>query len=167
MSHAQKKVKWCLKKAEKEVAERGIHRGLLKGEPNISEAREHIAKAEHFLKATIHLKKDFSDISASTLFYAMYHSLLAIGLKFGYESRNQECTFALMYALAEEGKIVLKEETLHKIANLQVDPTEKTSVQIRELYQYGVSTALPLTLYDSLFVTAQEVLEEAKEVVEG
>ena len=96
----------------------------------------------------------------------MYHSLLAIALKFGYESRNQECTFALMYMLSEEGKIRIKKESLHKIAGLHVEPSEKTSVQIREFYQYGTSLSLEDDLYQELFHLAQEVIGEAKEVLE-
>jgi len=166
MSHAQNKVQWCLDKAEKEWKERGIHRGLLLKKGDRVEAYAHILKAEHFLQASLLLKKDFSDISASTLFYAMYHSLLAIALKFGYESRNQECTFALMYMLSEEGKIRIKKESLHKIAGLHVEPSEKTSVQIREFYQYGTSLSLEDDLYQELFHLAQEVIGEAKEVLE-
>lgn len=166
MTHAQNKVQWCLDKAKKEEKERGIHRGLVLKKVDVIEAQAHILKAEHFLGATLLLKKEFSDISASTLFYAMYHSLLAIALKFGYESRNQECTFALMYMLAEQEKIPLKEDTLRKIAGLHVDPTEKTSVGVREYYQYGTSLSLEDDLYSELFLLAQEVVEQAKEVLE-
>ena len=91
MSQAKNKVKWCLNKAEKELKEGDKHRGLIKIKPDVNKARNHLLKADHFLKATIHLKKgNFSDICTSTLFYAIYHSLLAIIAKFGYESRNQE-----------------------------------------------------------------------------
>src|SRR3989338_4014102 len=100
MSHAENKIDWCLKKAEKELKEMGKHRGLIKIKSDLNKARDYIKKAEHYLKATDYLKKgNFSDISASTMFYSMYHCLLAIALKFGYESRNQECTFALMHNL--------------------------------------------------------------------
>src|SRR3989344_9497102 len=100
MSQSKNKVKWCLKKAEDELKEGGKHRGLVKAKSDLNKARKHLLKAEHFLRATMYLKKgNFSDISTSTLFYSMYHCLLAIAAKFGYESRNQECTFALIYYL--------------------------------------------------------------------
>ena len=82
MSHAKNKVEWCIRKEEKEIKESGIHRGLHKIKPDLEQARGHIRKAEHYLKATDYLKKgDFSDISASTVFYSIYHCLLAIALK--------------------------------------------------------------------------------------
>ena len=97
MTHSKNKVDWCLRKAEKELKETGNHRELRKTISDITTAQAHIQKAEHYIKATIYLNKEnFSDISASTIFYSMYHCLLAITSKFGYESRNQECTFALM-----------------------------------------------------------------------
>ena len=97
MSQAKNKLKWCLKKAEEEIKEQGMHRGLIKIKPNIGKSREHISKSEHYFNATEYLKKgNYSDIGASTIFYCMYHCLLAIAAKFGYESGNQECTFALI-----------------------------------------------------------------------
>ncbi|MBI2045535.1 hypothetical protein HYT23_05755, partial [Candidatus Pacearchaeota archaeon] len=103
MSHAKNKVDWCLKKAERELEKSEKHKGLVKTKPNLEKAREYIKKAEHYLRATDYLKRgNFSDISASTVFYSMYHCLLAIAVKFGYESGNQECTFALIHNLIED-----------------------------------------------------------------
>ena len=68
----------------------------------------HISKAKHYLRAMdYNIKGGFSDVAVSNAFYAMYHSLLAIAVKFGYESRNQECTFSLISYLIEENKIDL------------------------------------------------------------
>ena len=90
MSHAKNKVEWCLRKAEKELKDSDTHRGLVKGDPNKENAKEHIDKADHYLKATIYLKEgNFSDISVTTVFYAMYHCLLAIAVKFGYARKNR------------------------------------------------------------------------------
>ena len=106
MSEASNKLDWCLKKAERELKKSGKHRGLIKTNPELEKAREYIKKAEHYLMATDYLKKgNFSDISVSTVFYSMYHCLLAIAAKFGYESGNQECTFALIESLIEDRKI--------------------------------------------------------------
>src|SRR3989338_5677391 len=134
MSHAKNKAEWCLKKAERELKVSGKHRGLVKIEPNTEKAREHIEKAEHYLKATDYLKKgNFSDISTSTAFYSMYHCLLAIAAKFGYESRNQECTFALIGSLIEDGKIDFEKELLNKISSLDAEESkEQTTVEVRE-----------------------------------
>ena len=57
MSHAKNKVDWCLKKAEKELEESDTHMGLVKVEPDKEEAKNHIEKAEHYLKATSYLKE--------------------------------------------------------------------------------------------------------------
>src|SRR3989344_5957819 len=87
-SQASKHIDWCLRKAEKELKEQGKHRGIVKTKPNKEKAKDFIGKAEYYLRATEYLKKgNFSAICASTVFYAMYHSLLAIAVKFGYESR--------------------------------------------------------------------------------
>ena len=83
MNHAKNKVEWCLRKAKKELESSNKHRGLVKIQPDLDQSRRFILKAEHYMKATGYLKKgNFSDISASTIFYAMYHCLLAIASKF-------------------------------------------------------------------------------------
>ena len=107
MSHPKNKLDWCLKKAEKELKQGGKHRGLMMVKPSKDRAREYLAKSEYYLNATDYLQKGgFAVISTSTVFYSMYHCLLAIAAKFGYESGNQECTFALISSLIEDKKIV-------------------------------------------------------------
>ena len=78
VSQASKHVDWCLNKATKEVEEcqklgkRPKHRGLLKSDPDNEEARKHLAKAEHNLKAITHFKDTgFSDWSMSAGFYCV------------------------------------------------------------------------------------------------
>lgn len=165
MSHAKSKVKWCLKKAEKEGVK---HRGLVKIKPNLEKARQHIKKAEHYLMATDYLKKgNFSDISTSTIFYAVYHCLLAIAIKFGYESRNQECTFALIYSLIENKKINLKEDLLQKISFLDTkDNEEKSTIEIREKCQYGTTLSIKDDIYKELLELAKKVISDTKEILE-
>lgn len=165
MSHTENKVDWCLKKAEKELEKSSNHRGLVKILPDLERAKEHIKKAEHYLKATDYLKKDFSDISTSTLFYSMYHCLLAISLKSGYESRNQECTFALIYSLIEDKKINFDKELINKIASLEINQEEESSVEIREQYQYGTSLSIKDDVYNKLFELAKEVISKTKEII--
>ena len=167
MSHAKNKVEWCLRKAERELKESDKHRGLVRAEPNPENAKSYISKAEHYLRATAYLKKgNFSDISASTAFYSMYHCLLAIVAKFGYESKNQECTFALMHSLIEENKIDFEEEVLNKIASLDIkNADEKTIVGVREKYQYGTGLSIEDDLYKEFFELANKVMEKAREIV--
>ena len=62
MSQAGNKVTWCINKAKKEIKEGVKHRGLLKIEPDIEEAKEHVKKAEHNFQAVISFEKSgFSD----------------------------------------------------------------------------------------------------------
>lgn len=168
MSHAKNKIEWCLNKAEKELKISEKHRGLVKIKPDKAKAQAHIGKAEHYFKATEYLKKgSFSDISASTVFYAMYHCLLAIAAKFGYESRNQECTFALIYNFIEEDIIDLEKETINKIAVLNAeDMNEKTTIEIREHYQYGTELSIKDNIYKELLELAKTIIFKTKAIVE-
>lgn len=170
MSHAKNKVEWCLKKAERELAEGKKHRGLIKTELNISKAREHIAKAEHNLKATFHLQAGgFTDWCSSTLFYVIYHSFLAILSKQGYETRNQECTFALIGSFIEDGLIDLTLEDLEKVSNLDPEEAQQspnTAVNIREESQYSTSLSLGQNKLQSMLNLAKDILYKAKLVIE-
>lgn len=164
MSHVKNKVDWCLKKALREGA-KGKHRGLIKIKPNLLEAKKHIDKAEHYLKASLFLEKDYSDISASTIFYSMYHSLLAVLAKFGYESGNQECTFALIYYLIEEGKIDFDKELIDEIFSMGIG--KEDIINLREKYQYGIELSMRKELFDESLDLAKKLLGEVKEVIEG
>lgn len=168
MTHAKNKLDWCLKKAEKELSMSDKHRGLVQNKPDFEKAKDHLIKAEHYLKAADYLKRGgFSDLSASALFYAMYHSLLAISAKFGYESRNQECTFALISRLIEEERINFPSELLEKIFSFDdSQQQEKTSLIIRELYQYGTSLSLSDNIYIDMLNLAKEVISKAKTIME-
>ena len=168
MPHLKNKVKWCLKKAEKELKENSIHRGLIKKEPNIELARQHINKAEHNLRAIISFKKiGFSDWSASATFYSIYHGLLAILAKIGYESRNQECTFALIYLLIENKKINSDRKFVEEIHMLNHEEKHERStvIQVREAEQYGVSITLNDPVYERLLSLAKNALDQIKNIV--
>ncbi len=167
MTHSKNKVDWCLKKAEKELKENSKHRGLIKIKPDLDKANGFITKAEHYLKATDYLKKgNFADISASTVFYSMYSCLLAIIAKFGYESGNQECTFALVLDLINKGEISFSKELLDKIASLEGNKDKEGIKDIREKYQYGTSLSLKDNLYKELFELAQKIISKTKEIIE-
>src|SRR3989344_8730341 len=145
MSHAKNKVDWCLKKAEKELKETGKHRGLLIIKENAEKSKEHIKKAEHNLKLLMHLKNNnFSDWCGPAAFYSVYHCLLAVLSKFGYESRNQECTFAFIYNLIEENKINFEKEMIKEIMDLYVEESVEshTIIGISEQYQYGTKLSI-------------------------
>ncbi len=157
-----------MRKAEKELKESDTHRGLVETNPNKEKATEHINKADHYLNATIYLKEgNYSDISASTVFYAMYQCLLAIAAKFGYESRNQKCTFALINSLIEDGKIGFDKDLLEKISSFETENAEEqTTVEVREQYQYGTSLTLKDDLYNEQLELAKKVIAKTKLIIE-
>ena len=146
MTHIQNKIEWCLKKAEKELEKDELHRGLVKIASSPQIARKHIEKAQHNLNAALFFHEHgYSDWSASAFFYCAYHNFLAILRKYGYESRNQECTLALIESLIEDGKIsndykkyvdayhesdliLIKEKLLSKIEKI-VDPISKNTLR--------------------------------------
>ena len=107
MGHAENKLKWCLNKAKKEIERGKTHRGLLKKEPDMNEARGHIAKAEHDLAAISYMEKGgFSDWSMGAAFYSMYHCFLAITEKFGYkENRKLQSQKSLIFDDCQKLKI--------------------------------------------------------------
>lgn len=169
MSHAKNKVEWCLRKAQKELEKGDTHRGIVEKTPNIALAQQHVAKAEHDVKAISAFKEaGFSDWSASATFYAIYHSLLAVLAKKGFESRNQECTFALIYSLIEDEALALDVSLVQQIHEMNPDDAqaEPTVIGLRELEQYGVRLSLDEHQYERLLNLAKEVLDQVKIIIE-
>ncbi len=170
MSHAKNKLEWCMKKAERELEKGGKHRGLVKIKPDIERARKHIEKAERNIKATLYLQRGgFTDWCSSTLFYSIYHCMLAILSKFGFESRNQECTFAAVYSLIEDGKINIDKADMEKISGLDLEEKQishKTAVSIREEYQYTTALSLEDKTFNELLELAKKILDKTKEIIE-
>jgi len=169
MSHAKNKVEWCLNKAKKELDEGKQHRGLVKANTDLEKAREHVAKAEHNLKVTFYLQQGgYTDWCSSSLFYVIYHCFLAILAKFGYETRNQECTFALIASFIEDKKITINLEDLEKVSKLSIlDAQESsTAVRIRENYQYSTKVSLENKEYQELLELAKRILDKTKEILE-
>ena len=169
MSWSKEKVEWCLKKAERELKEEGKHRGLAKVTPDIGKARGHIEKAEHNLKLMISLKAtEFSDWCGSAAFYAMYHSLLAILAKLGYESGNQECTFALVSSLVEDNTVKFDLTLLESVTKIEPkkQAEKETITEIREEYQYGTKLSMEDKTYEELLDTVKRILGESKRIIE-
>jgi uncharacterized protein (UPF0332 family) len=167
MSQANNKVEWCLKKAKKELETSKKHRGLVKVKPSIEEAKKHIAKAEHNFKAALSFEKTgFSDWSVSAAFYTIYHCLLAIIIKFGYESRNQECTIALTESLKEEGKISLSQEILEAVKAIDTEERHETNViSLRENFQYGTATSIEDKKLEELKNLCRKAIDETKKII--
>ena len=170
MSHAKNKVDWCLNKAKRELQDGKQHRGLVKVEADLEKASEHFAKAEHNLKVTLYLQRGgFTDWCSSSLFYVIYHCFLAILAKFSYETRNQECTFALIASLIEDKRITINQEDLEKVSSLNITETQEspeTAVSIREDYQYSTKVSLENKEYQELLQLAKRVMDKTKETLQ-
>jgi uncharacterized protein (UPF0332 family) len=124
------------------------HKGLKKILVSEDKIKGHVNKALHNFKAMLSFQKiGFSDWSASASFYCLYHSLLALLAKAGFESRNQSCTFALVEELIENNKISLTKADLKEIFDADVTENLEHSnkiLDIRENMQYSIKTALEL-----------------------
>ena len=170
MSQPSKHVQWCLDKAEKEIeacrrlGKRPKHRGLSKGEPDLDEARKHLAKAEHNFNGISRFKEiGFSDWSVSAGFYCVYHCFLAIAAKFGYESGNQSCTISLMKYLKEEKLISLDDKFIEL---LEYEEDQDSVIDLREDYTYGIQVSVKdETRIKDLKKTCQELVDATKEII--
>lgn len=138
----EKKLKECFK--EGGMGER--HKGLKRVDITKDRIDGHLDKAIHNFKAmTAFQKIGFSDWSASAAFYTLYHCLLALIAKEGYESRNQSCTFALITDMIEKGKISLTKSDLKEIfdKDVTIDLEHSNKIlDLRENWQYSTKTAL-------------------------
>ncbi len=167
MSQVSKQVKWCMDKANKEIAEckkqekREKHRGILEKEPDIEDARQHLEKAKYNLKAVNHLLKgNFIDLSISTIFYVNYHCFLAIASKFGYESCNQTCTISLIEWLKEEGKIAIDNKFTAMFKYEEDGKKEDSLIEMREESTYGIE------INEGQKEKVQQLLQDCKELID-
>ena len=167
MSQAGNKVAWCLNKAKKEIKEGIKHRGLAKIEPDVDEAKKHIKKAEHNFKVVITLENSgFSDWSVSAVFYTIYHCFLGIITKFGYETRNQECTVALIEYLKEQKEIKLNDEIIEALKTVDNEEKHQDNViELRENFQYGTETKIEDKRLSELKQLCQKAIEETKKII--
>jgi len=157
LNGCRKVFKWCLTKG---VGRK--HRGIRKIKPDVKEGRKHIEKALHNLQAMKHnIEGDFTDWAVSAGFYAMYHSLLAILYKLGYESRNQKCTINTVEHLIRKGEIRLdlKYISMIKSADELVGTDAKT---LREEFQYGTLTKVNKEILNELKNDAMEFVEASQ-----
>lgn len=168
MSHAKNKVNWCLTKAENEIKSGKKHRGLVEKKPNIEDSGKHILKAEHDLNAISYFNRgNFSDWSMSAAFYCIYHCFLAIIEKFGYESRNQECTIALIKYLKEQGKIEINNKFIESLEIYDEKERQESSIiEKREFYTYGTTTSEEnKEEIDKAITLCKECLDKTKEII--
>ncbi len=152
MSIHEEKLRWCL---EKETRMRKIS-------PDNKLSEEHVNKAKHNLKAAeYNIKGGFSDWAVSQAYYAMYHSLLAILFKLGYESKNHECTINTVEYLIENGKINLDTKDIAFIRTTE-QMTSKDAKSLREEFQYGIKTSVNKELLKDMLENAKKIMESVE-----
>ena len=156
------KFNWCLKQGEKGEK----HKGLKKIEPNLEEAEKQIKKALSDLDTMEYLYKgNKTDWVASAAFYAMYHSLLAILYKLGYESRNQECTINAIEYFIQLEILKIDKDHIKMIRSLQ--ETEDDAKKMREDMQYGSKTQMEKDKCRIIMNNAKKFVEKIRSVLEG
>lgn len=141
MSRTENKVEWCIKKAEKEGTK---HRGLKKIKSDKNQAALHLLKAQRDFKVMEYLiTGNFDEWGVIASFYSRYQCLLAILAQVSYESRNQECTFALIEQLIENKKISITKEEFYKIYSSEVRENADADDLVfkRKSSQYGTGFA--------------------------
>lgn len=158
-------VEWCLEKAQKEIEKGQKHRGLVKIKPDMETAQGHVKKAEHnFNTFMLNRKHGVYDWCISMGFYTMYHCCLAISAKYGYESRNQECTLSLMLMLSEQGKLG---ESFHSYIEAMKagEESEDQILALREKYQYSSTISLDKQVVERLRLLCIEMITETKGIL--
>jgi uncharacterized protein (UPF0332 family) len=166
MPKVENMVKWCLDKAKKEVQKGQKHRGLVRVNPDLRLAQEHIKKAEHNLEVFLANKKlGFYDWTINIGFYVMYHCCLSILAKFGYESRNQECTLALIESLAKDKKIDENfKKYIESIRSSSIDEGDKL-MPMREKYQYTTIIEIDIKKVEEILGMCQDMIKDTKGII--
>ena len=163
MDITSRKFRWCLEKGKKGGRK---HRGLRKIKPDGDEANNHLQKALHNLEAVdYNIKGGFGDWAVSAAFYAMYHSLLAILFKLGYDSRNQECTINTIEYLIKTGKLKLDLKYIAMIKRTD-ELMGSDAKALREEFQYGTEIEVDYEILENMKNNANEFVEAARIVFE-
>lgn len=165
ISNVKSKIEWCLKKGKTQRK----HRGLRLVEPNITKSREHLDKAEHNLRFLEEVQKlgSFDDWIFSIAFYSAYHACLALLRHFGYESRNQTCTFIVMQKFINEKKINISSEELEKIRKLEEYEPKENMKTLREEFQYGTETKAKKELIELTVENTKNFVEKIKTILKS
>ena len=121
--------------------------------------RQHLRRARRLLGAVeARVEVELPEVIAHTAYYAMYHALLAILFKKGYESKNHECTINTVEFLIENKEINFSIEDLSFIRTTE-QMTTKDAKSLREEFQYGTQTEVNKVLLT-------EILKKSKAIVE-
>ena len=155
MSKHEDKLKWCLRSEKR----------MKRISPNNKLSKEHVEKAKHNLKAAdFNIQGGFSDWAVSQLYYAMYHSLLAVLFKKGFESKNHECTINAIEYLIENKEIELDKEDTTFIRTTE-QMTQKDAKSLREEFQYGTKTEVNKILLNELIKKSKEIVEKIEVIL--
>jgi uncharacterized protein (UPF0332 family) len=150
MEKPKTKLDWCL---ENEKRMRMIP-------PNPVLYKGHTAKAKHNLKAAdYNVAGGFDDWAVSQAYYAMYHGLLAILFRKGFESKNHECTLNAIEYLIDSKQINFSKEDLMFIRTTE-QMTNKDAKSLREEFQYGIETRVNKKMLADLIKKAKEIVEK-------
>ena len=160
------KIHKCLKEGDKGEQR---HKGIRKISADENMIAGHIRKAIHNMKAMLFFKENgFGDWAISAGFYVLYHLLLALLVKEGFESRNQSCTFALVEKMIEEGKISLTKQELEYIYNSEIDLNHSTTVlDLRERYQYSTQTETEEQEWQEFKSKIKALFDKIRKDIEG
>lgn len=154
MQNYKSKLNWCLKKNL-----------INKIKPDLKSAQEHLEKAKHNLRAAdFNLKGSFEDWAVSQLYYAMYHSLIAVLYYKGYESKNHECTINAVECLIFNEEIDLDLEDIMFIRTTE-QMTSKDAKSLREEFQYGTKTEVNKELLKNLLEKSKEIVEKVEVIL--
>ena len=154
MQDSEKKFNDCLRK-------KLINKIIL----NEFEIEAHIIKAKHYLKAEdYNIKGGFQDVAVSNAFYAMYHSLLALLLKLGYEARNQECAINAVQHFIASGKVNLDMGYIDLIRRTS-ENKPKDAKMLREEFQYGIETSVDKHILDMVKRNSIEFVEAVEKTL--
>jgi len=152
MPKNKSKIDWCL---ENEKRMRMIP-------PNNNLAKAHIIKSKHNLNAAdYNVSGGFDDWAISQAYYAMYHGLLAILFKKGFESKNHECTINAIEYLIETNQINFSKEDIAFIRTTE-QMTSKDAKSLREEFQYGIEIKANKILLSNLIKRAKEIVERTE-----
>jgi len=150
MRDYKSKLSWCLKNEKR----------MRKIAPKKDISDGHIKKAKHNLKAAdFNIQGGFEDWAVSQLYYAMYHSLLAVLFRKGFESKNHECTINAIEYLIEKNEININKEDMAFIRTTE-QMTSKDAKSLREEFQYGTKTKVNEILLKKLIKKSKEIVEK-------
>lgn len=160
------KIEKCLKEGQKGGPR---HKGLIKTIPDENKAKLHLRKAVHNYEAMSYFYKGgYSDWSPIASFYCLYHCLLAILAKYGYESRNQSCTFALVESFIEQGKVTeITKEDLKTIYDPSAElESGQNILDIRETMSYGPRVSVKEAQFQEISAKTAKLLQKLRQEIE-